>query len=179
MDWSGGKLNNSRAGERGGYNKKICPTPCGEKQNENGPDGLRDIRHATGPQTVGEAESGVLAFLERLQAVKSVLVRNRRKDKDFSAEHQIVGAIFGASEVTTTFFFPRGIHTRPKCGGFSVVTHRKTVYLHSHTTQKRQNGTRRRFQENRITLQRVRFCVPFQRNLRRSRRRLRLWSARC
>ena len=56
-----------------------------------------------------------------------------------------------------------------------------TAYIRQQQKRNIQNnyGTRRRFQENRFTLQGIRFCVPFQRHLRRTRCRLRLRSERC
>lgn len=39
MDWSGGKLNNSRAGERGGYNKKSALRRVAKSRTKTDPTG--------------------------------------------------------------------------------------------------------------------------------------------
>jgi len=72
---------------------------------------------------------GVLAFLERLQAVKSVLVRNRRKDIDFSPENQILSPVLEMVSPLAVFFYRNKMQCPPKVEDFSAVTHRKTVYL--------------------------------------------------
>jgi hypothetical protein len=72
---------------------------------------------------------GVLAFLERLQAVKSVLVRNRRKDISFFPENQISRVFSARRFLLRAHFLRNKMQCEPKVVDFSPLTHRKTVYL--------------------------------------------------